>query len=78
MSSSAETIAGAAAWFGRAVRAERERQGYSATDLALAVGVRVATISDLERGVKSPSLGLAVLVCDQLGVTIDSLRPAAT
>lgn len=75
MSSSAATIGEAAAWFGPAVRAERERQGYTASDVARAVGVRVATVSDLERGVKSPSLGLAMLVCDQLGVTLDSLRP---
>lgn len=58
------------------LRALRERAGLSQQQLSDRAGVRKATVSDLERGVKSPSLSTLDAVAQALGVPpAELLRP---
>jgi transcriptional regulator with XRE-family HTH domain len=62
---------GVVEWFGPGVRAEREAQGLTQSELAARCGVRVATISDIEGGKASPSLAVALRVLSALGCGLD-------
>jgi transcriptional regulator with XRE-family HTH domain len=61
--------------FAAALRAERERQGLSATELARRAGTAVATVSKLELERRAPSFRLVLALAGALGVTTDSLAP---
>lgn len=72
--SARQTTREVVSWFGPAVRAERERQGMTGGELATAAGTTQAAVSEVEHGVRSVSLAVAVRIVDALGVTLDSLR----
>lgn len=59
--------------FGPAVRAERESQGYTLAELAAAAGTSVSALSQVERGVRAPSLRFALAVADALGSRLEVL-----
>ena len=56
--------------FGAAVRAARTGAHMTLQDAAAFIGVAKQTLSDLERGKASVSLGLALKIADGLGVTL--------
>lgn len=74
----------ASARFGARVREARGRQGLTLDDLATAAGVSRATLSNIERGERSPSLNAATGVARALGVSLAQLlgeeerRPTVT
>ena len=59
---------------GRAVRAERKRQGLRQAELAALAGVGNRFVSDLENGKPTVELGRAMQVLGMLGLTL-SVRP---
>jgi transcriptional regulator with XRE-family HTH domain len=58
---------------GANIRAAREAQGLSSTDLAEAVHTSVAAVSRWEHGVQSPSVESLARVAAALGTTMDAL-----
>ena len=62
-----------AAEVGRAVKARREGLGFTLRALAARSGVSSSTISDIERGTKSPTISTLSLLADSLGVPISAL-----
>lgn len=61
---------------GRAVRAERKRQGLRQAELAALSGVGNRFVSDLENGKPSVEFGRAFQVLTMLGMTLDLRRRA--
>lgn len=55
---------------GEAVRSVRTHSGLSIEQAALIIGVAKQTLSDLEAGKPTVSLGLALRVANELGVSI--------
>ena len=55
------------------LEAAREARGWSRQELADAVGVHYQTIGYLERGEYSPSLTLALRLCEVLGCGVEEL-----
>lgn len=58
---------------GENVKARRVAMGKSTYDLARDVGVTDVMISYVERGLRRPSLALAIKLADTLGCTLDEL-----
>ena len=58
---------------GNKIKALREHQGLSVTELAEKVGVSHAMISLMERGFKQPGIALLKRMADWFGVTADEL-----
>lgn len=63
--------------FGLAVREARERAELSQEDLALSAGVHPTYVSQLERGLKSPSLEVIAVLAKVLGQRPHALIKAA-
>ena len=63
--------------FGHEVRARRIARGYSQERLALDAGLSLRHVSELERGVKMPSLVTVVAVAAALGCRPGELVDAA-
>jgi transcriptional regulator with XRE-family HTH domain len=63
--------------FGRVVRRERERKGWSQADLAGAADVDQAYIGGLERGSRNPTLIRQAEIAQALGVELGKLITAA-
>lgn len=61
------------AQWGSAVRQRRKAQGLSQHELAVAAGLVVTTISDLERGVSGGSDQTKIKVAHALGVEVHDL-----
>lgn len=59
--------------FGERVKAERERQGISQSELAERAGTHVQSVSNLEREYRAVSLRLALDIAGALGVPIGEL-----
>ena len=61
---------------GRRIRHYRKRRGYTQEQLGLSINTSGAYISNIERGVKKPSLDNLVSIADILDVTVnDIIRP---
>lgn len=52
------------------LRAERKRQGLSATELAKKVGINPSTLTHLERDIARPTLWVLLAVAAGLGVSL--------
>ena len=63
--------------FGREVRARRLARGFSQERLALDAGLSLRHVSELERGVKMPSLLTVVSIAFALGCRAGELIDAA-
>jgi len=65
--------------FGRRVRAKREERGLSQEELAHASGLHRTYVSQIERGLKSPSLAtiyaLAAALDEDVGALVSGLVP---
>ena len=59
--------------FGLAVRTRREQLGLSQESLAFRAGLHRNYISDIELGLKSPTLRVIVRLAEALGVTVSTL-----
>lgn len=59
--------------FGRRVREQRKQKGWTIETLAACVGVSTNYMGDLERGVKSPSLGTFIRIVEALNISADIL-----
>jgi len=59
--------------FGRAVRAEREKKGWSQEFLGSEAGLDRTYVSGLERGVRNPSLATQERIASALGVALSTL-----
>ncbi len=64
-------------WVGRAVKARREALGLTIRRLAVKSGISPSTISDIERGTKSPTVSTLSILAKALGVPISALVEAA-
>lgn len=51
----------------------REEKELTQAELAKAVGTSQGMITHIERGIKIPSLALALSIADTLGITVDIL-----
>jgi transcriptional regulator with XRE-family HTH domain len=58
---------------GQKLRAERERQGIALRELARRLGVSPSLISQIERGLVTPSVGTLWSVTTELGLVMDEL-----
>lgn len=56
--------------FGRVLKKLRMEKGISQEELALSIGLHRTYISQLERGLKSPSLRTMGKICAELDVTL--------
>ncbi|HEX8756836.1 MAG TPA: helix-turn-helix transcriptional regulator [Steroidobacteraceae bacterium] len=54
--------------FGRVLRDQRETRGISQEDLALSADVDRSFVSQMERGIRQPTLTTLVKLCKALGV----------
>ena len=54
--------------FGRSLRILREAKGWSQEELADQCGIHRTYVSQLERGLKSPTLRLLWAICDSLSI----------
>ncbi len=63
--------------FGVAVRTRREQLGLSQESLGFRAGLHRNYISDIELGLKSPTLCVIVRLAEALGVTVSTLIRAA-
>ncbi len=59
--------------FGLAVRLARTRKNWSQEGLAKAAGLERTSISDIERGIRSPGLDVQVRLAEALGVQVSDL-----
>lgn len=55
---------------GRALRARRRALGMTQGDLAMQVGLSVATVSAIENGKETARVGLVLDLCRDLGLTL--------
>ena len=60
---------------GRRIRHFRKLQGYTQEELALELNTSSAYISNIERGIKKPSLQKLVEISYHLGTTLNDLIP---
>lgn len=58
---------------GRKLRAEREKQGIAVREMARRVGVSPSLVSQIERGLVTPSVGTLWSMATELGLIIDEL-----
>jgi transcriptional regulator with XRE-family HTH domain len=58
---------------GEELRRERERAGLTQERLAFQAGLSRPYISQLERGLKSPTLETLFLICEALGVSASAI-----
>jgi y4mF family transcriptional regulator len=65
-----------AAEFGAAIRQARKAQGLTQGELALAAGVSLRFLSELERGKQSASLELALRIAGLLNIRLSASLPA--
>ncbi|MYE26690.1 MAG: helix-turn-helix transcriptional regulator [Chloroflexi bacterium] len=63
--------------FGDAVRKRRKELGLSQEALSFRAGLHRNYISDIERGLKSPSLRVIVKLADALGLTVSAMMRMA-
>jgi Predicted transcriptional regulators len=56
--------------FGNTLRKLRTEKGISQEDFALNIGLHRTYISQLERGLKSPSLRTIKMICSELGLSL--------
>ncbi|SDR35788.1 MULTISPECIES: helix-turn-helix domain-containing protein [Pelosinus] len=56
--------------FGQVLKALRTEKGLSQEEFALNIDLHRTYISQLERGLKSPSLRTIAKICEELGVTL--------
>jgi transcriptional regulator with XRE-family HTH domain len=63
--------------FGSHLRAERERLGVSLRELARRIDVSPSLISQIERGLATPSVSTLWLLATELGLTLDALFGSA-
>lgn len=56
--------------FGRVLKKLRAEKGVSQEEFALRIGLHRTYISQLERGLKSPSLRTMEKICGELGVSL--------
>lgn len=68
-----ESPEGAVSRLGSRIRAERVDQGLSVTELSERSGVGRATVADLERTARTPSLDTLAKIADGLGVAMPDL-----
>jgi transcriptional regulator with XRE-family HTH domain len=59
--------------FGDAIKARRRQLGYSQEALSFRAGLHRNYISDIERGLKSPSLRVIVKLAEALGMEASTL-----
>lgn len=59
--------------FGDAIRIRRKELGLSQEALSFRAGLHRNYISDIERGLKSPSLRVIVKLAEALGMTVSAL-----
>jgi transcriptional regulator with XRE-family HTH domain len=59
--------------FGRVLKKLRTEKGFSQEDFAHSVGLHRTYISQLERGLKSPSLRTLEKLCRELGLSLVEL-----
>ena len=57
--------------FGEFIQSKREAKNMSQSEVALRANTKQGTISKIENGVREPTLGLALRICDALGVDIN-------
>ena len=57
--------------FGKFIQSKRESKNMSQQEVALKANTKQGTISKIENGVREPTLGLALRICDALGVDIN-------
>lgn len=63
--------------FGDTIRLRRKELGLSQEALSFRAGLHRNYISDIERGLKSPSLRVIVKLADALGLTVSTLMRMA-
>jgi len=56
--------------FGQILKKLRTEKGISQEEFALNIGLHRTYISQLERGLKSPSLRTIAKICEELGITL--------
>ena len=56
---------------GKRIRESRINKGYTQQDLADRAGIGVVYISEIERGIKMPSLNIFIKIVDALDVSAD-------
>jgi len=64
-------------WLGQQLRQLRKQHGLSLVQVAKACGISVGLLSQVERGLSSPSVKILGLLARQLGVSVDSLLRGA-
>ncbi|MBZ0184788.1 MAG: helix-turn-helix transcriptional regulator [Candidatus Obscuribacterales bacterium] len=63
--------------FGRALRLERRRQGYSQEEFAHAAGLDRSYVGAIERGEQNPSLFTIARLADTLDLSLSTLLETA-
>ena len=58
---------------GKRIRESRIKKGYTQQDLASRADIGVVYLSEIERGVKMPSLNIFIKIIDALDVSADSI-----
>ena len=61
---------------GKRIRYYRKLQGYTQEDFAFALDTSPAYVSNIERGIKKPSLQKLFEICSILNITLNDLLPA--
>ncbi len=64
-------------WLGQQLRQLRKQHGLSLMQVAKACGISVGLLSQVERGLSSPSVKIVTLLAGQFGVSVDSLLRGA-
>jgi len=62
--------------FKNRIREFRKKRGLRQTDLAKMVGIFQSELSEIERGIRKPSVYLAKKIAKALGVSLDDLFSA--
>ena len=57
--------------FGKFIQSKRETKNMSQKEVAQRANTKQGTISKIENGVREPTLGLALRICDALGADIN-------
>ena len=58
---------------GRLIKLYREKTGQNQSDIAVKAGISISMLSQIERGVVSPSIDTLVMVCEALGMNPSEL-----
>lgn len=66
----AETRPDADARIGERIRIRRKSKGLSLADLSAQVGISTGQLSEIERGISSPSIRVLRQLCDKLGTSL--------